>query len=143
MEKVPTVEEQQRRTMCDTIVTCRFPYYGIGTALYQKALNTVTGWKLDDAAFFKISDRIWNLEKVFNAREGFRRADDYVPKRFTTEAFTVGPKKGAILPPETQEKILDEYYTKRGWDVKTSMPTEAKLKDLGLEDLVSVVQGLK
>lgn len=139
----PTVEEQQRRTMCDTIVTCRFPYYGIGTALYQKALNTVTGWKLDDAAFFKISDRIWNLEKVFNAREGFRRADDYVPKRFTTEAFTVGPKKGAILPPETQEKILDEYYTKRGWDVKTSMPTEAKLKDLGLEDLLPVVQGLK
>jgi aldehyde:ferredoxin oxidoreductase len=70
----PTVEEQQRRTMCDTIVTCRFPYYGIGTALYQKALNTVTGWKLDDAAFFKVSDRIWNLEKVFNARMGEQAA---------------------------------------------------------------------
>ncbi|EAX47179.1 Aldehyde ferredoxin oxidoreductase [Thermosinus carboxydivorans Nor1] len=139
----PTVEEQHRRTMCDTLVICRFPYYGIGTALYQKALNVITGWKLDDAGFFKVAERIWNLEKVFNAREGFRRADDYVPKRFTTEAFTVGPKKGAILPPETQEKILDEYYTKRGWDVKTSLPGEAKLKELGLEDLVPVVQGLK
>jgi len=139
----PTVEEQQRRTMCDTIVICRFLYYGIGTALFQKALNAVTGWQLDDASFFRASDRIWNIEKVFNSREGFRRIDDYVPKRFITEAFTVGPKKGAILPPETQEKILDEYYTKRGWDVKTSLPGDAKLKELGLEDLVPVIQGLK
>jgi aldehyde:ferredoxin oxidoreductase len=138
----PTVEEQQRRTMCDTIVICRFLYYGIGTALFQKALNAVTGWKLDDAAFFKVADRIWNQEKVFNAREGFRRVDDYVPKRMTTEAFTVGPKKGAILPPDKQEQILDEYYTKRGWDKKTSLPTEAKLKELDLGDLTSVVQGL-
>jgi aldehyde:ferredoxin oxidoreductase len=139
----PTVEEQQRRTMCDTVVICRFLYYGIGTALFQKALNAVTGWQLDDAAFFRVADRIWNIEKVFNSREGFRRVDDYVPKRFTTEAFTVGPKKGAILPPEKQEQILDEYYTKRGWDVKTSLPGEAKLKELGLDDLVPVVKGLQ
>lgn len=66
-----------------------------------------------------------------------------MPKRFTTDAFTVGPKKGAILPPEKQEQILDEYYTKRGWDAKTSMPTEAKLKDLGLEELYPVVKDLK
>ncbi|MCX7781050.1 MAG: aldehyde ferredoxin oxidoreductase family protein [Negativicutes bacterium] len=139
----PTVEEQQRRTMCDTVVICRFLYYGIGTALFQKALNAVCGWQLDDAGFFRVADRIWNLEKVFNAREGFRRADDYVPKRFTTEAFTVGPKKGAILPPEKQEQILDEYYTKRGWDVKTSLPTEAKLKELGLDELNAVVKSLR
>lgn len=139
----PTVEEQQRRTMCDTVVICRFLYYGIGTALFQKALNAITGWQFDDAGFFRVADRIWNLEKVFNSREGFRRIDDYVPKRFTTDAFTVGPKKGAILPPEAQEKILDEYYIKRGWDAKTSLPGEAKLKELGLEDMVPVIQGLK
>jgi len=139
----PTVEEQQRRTMCDTMVICRFLYYGIGTAPFLKALNTTTGWQLDDAAFFRVADRIWNQEKVFNAREGFRRQDDYVPKRFTTDAFTVGPKKGAILPPEKQEQLLDEYYTTRGWDVKSSLPTEAKLKELGLEDLVPAVQSLK
>jgi len=139
----PTVEEQQRRTMCDTMVICRFLYYGIGNDLFRKALNTVTGWKLDEAAFYKVSDRIWNQEKVFNLREGFRRIDDYAPKRFTTDAFTVGPKKGAILPPEKQEQILDEYYTKRGWDPKTSIPSEAKLKDLGLEALYPVVKDLK
>lgn len=139
----PTVEEQQRRTMCDTVVICRFVYYGIGTALFQKALNAVTGSQLDDAAFFRVADRIWNLEKVFNAREGFRRADDYVPKRFVTEAFTVGPKKGAILPPEKQEQMLDEYYTKRGWDTKTSLPGEPKLKELGLEEVIPVVKALQ
>ena len=139
----PTVEEQQRRTMCDTVVICRFLYYGIGNALFQKALNAVTGSKHDDASFYRVADRIWNIEKVFNAREGFRRVDDYVPKRFTTEAFTVGPKKGAILPPDKQEQILDEYYTKRGWDVKTSLPGEDKLKELGLDDLIPVVKGLK
>lgn len=138
----PTVEEQQRRTMCDTTVICRFLYYGIGNSLFIKALNAITGWKLDEAAFYRVADRIWNIEKVFNSREGFRRVDDYVPKRFTTDAFKVGPKAGAILPPEKQEQILDEYYTKRGWDVKTSLPTEAKLKELGLDDCIPVIKSL-
>ena len=138
----PTVEEQQRRTMCDTMVICRFLYYGIGNSLFLKALNAVTGWQLDEAAFYRVADRIWNLEKVFNSREGFRRIDDYVPKRFTTDAFTVGPKAGAILLPEKQEQILDEYYTKRGWDIKTSLPGEAKLKELALDDCIPVIKSL-
>jgi SNF2 family DNA or RNA helicase len=130
----PTVEEQQRRTMCDTIVICRFLYYGIGTALFQKALNLVTGWKLDDDAFFKVADRIWNQEKVFNAREGFRRVDDYVPKRMTTDAFTAGPKKGAILPPDKQEQIVEVELNAGHRRAYQTLLNRERRKILGLLD---------
>jgi aldehyde:ferredoxin oxidoreductase len=30
---------------------------------------------------------------------------------------------------------LDEYYRARGWDVKTGIPTKAKLHELGLDDV--------
>ena len=84
-----------------------------------------------------IGERIWNLEKMFNAREGFRRADDRLPARMAALPFTVGPKAGAQFRPEQQEAILDKYYSQRGWDVKTSLPTPEKLHALGLDRLVT------
>ena len=77
-------------------------------------------------------ERIYNLEKLFNYREGFTRADDVIPERFYEEPLTVGDKKGAVLTREQFNTMMDEYYTKRGWSLKTSEPSQAKLEGLGL-----------
>ena len=82
-------------------------------------------------------ERIWNLEKLFNAREGFRRIDDRLPDRFSSITFRSGPKAGAKFPAEKQDTLLDNYYEGRGWDKKTSLPTTEKLKSLGLDKLVT------
>lgn len=131
-----TIQEQHRRTFLDALCVCRFVYGAVGLAPYQRALSLATGWQSDDASMLAAGERIWTLEKMFNAREGFRRADDRLPPSMTSIVFTTGPKKGASFPAEKQESLLDKYYGDRGWEVKTSLPTPAKLKSLGLDKLV-------
>ena len=132
-----TVQEQHRRTFLDAACVCRFVYGAAGVAPYQRAVSLATGMACDDAVMLGIGERIWNLEKLFNAREGFRRSDDKIPARFASLAFTTGPKAGAKFSAERQEEILDRYYTERGWDVNTSLPTPAKLQALGLDRMTA------
>ncbi len=60
-------------------------------------------------------ERIWNLEKLFNLREGFTRQDDDLPERLKKEPLTKGHSKGKAV---NLQSMLDEYYNIRGWDEK-------------------------
>jgi aldehyde:ferredoxin oxidoreductase len=75
-----------------------------------------------------IGERIWNLERLFNLREGFGRNDDTLPRRFLSEPLTTGPTKGQVVE---LDKMLDEYYRARGWD-NEGRPTRRTLERLGL-----------
>jgi aldehyde:ferredoxin oxidoreductase len=78
-----------------------------------------------------MGERIWNLERLFNLREGFTKKDDRLPPRFSQESLPRGHSKGQVVD---LEPMLEEYYRLRGWD-KDGIPTEEKLKELGLEQL--------
>jgi aldehyde:ferredoxin oxidoreductase len=78
-----------------------------------------------------VGERIWNLERAYNVREGFTRADDRLPARFLEETHPEGPLAGSTVE---LEAMLDEYYDVRGWDKKTGRPTRAKLEQLDLKD---------
>jgi aldehyde:ferredoxin oxidoreductase len=80
----------------------------------------------------KVGERLNNLAKAFNIREGFTRADDTFPERLMTEPLKDGGSKGQLISKEDLKKMLDEYYADRGWDTETGVPTRAKLIDLGL-----------
>jgi aldehyde:ferredoxin oxidoreductase len=43
---------------------------------------------------------------------------------------------GAVVDREKFEKMKDEYYQLRGWDVESGLQTKAKLMELGLEDII-------
>jgi len=45
-----------------------------------------------------------------------------------------GPAKGLVVE---LEPLLDAYYKFRGWDQKTGIPTAEKLKEIGLEDIIT------
>lgn len=77
---------------------------------------------------------LYNVEKLFNLREGYGRAGDYPPARFFEEEMPEGPAKGAVLNRDTYDRLLDDYYESRGWDRKTGVPATGKLKELGLEE---------
>ena len=96
-------------------------------------LGTITGKPWDVETYHKAGERIFNLEKCFNYREGFRRHDDSLPDRFFEEPLTFGPHKGAILKRDELEKALDSYYAGRNWDPKTTKPSQEKLASLGLD----------
>lgn len=92
--------------------------------------NAVTGLDLNSESLMKIGERIINLERLYNVREGIGRKDDTLPRRFLQETLPHGLAKGRTVD---LEPMLDEYYAERGWDVKTGIPTSEKLRELGLE----------
>jgi aldehyde:ferredoxin oxidoreductase len=49
-----------------------------------------------------------------------------------TEPLKSGGSKGQLISKEDLNLMLDEYYTLRGWDLKTGSPTRTKLIELGL-----------
>ena len=101
-------------------------------------LTAVTGMDIDTERFLEIGERIFTLEKMFNYREGFRRADDTIPDRFFSDAFTQGPEKGAKLDRGEFKETLEEYYREREWDPRTTRPNDAKLRQLGLDFVTAV-----
>jgi aldehyde:ferredoxin oxidoreductase len=78
-----------------------------------------------------IGEKVYNLERCFNVREGFDRKDDTLPRRFLTEALQGGIRDGERI--RTPDIILDEYYAARGWD-SNGIPTRATLIRLSLKD---------
>ena len=95
-----------------------------------KTINAATGigWDLDDMR--RCGDRITQLQKLLNIRYGWKKEDDFnYPKRFM-EPVDEGPAAGKI-PIGLEGAILD-YYKERGWD-ENGIPTQAKLKEVGLE----------
>jgi aldehyde:ferredoxin oxidoreductase len=88
----------------------------------------------DNEHLKKVGERIMNLERAFNIREGLSRKDDTLPKRLLTEPLHTrkAPGEGQIV--RERDKFLDNYYQLRGW-TKEGVPSAKKLKELGLDKI--------
>jgi len=95
-------------------------------------VNAATGMRFTADEVQQIGERINNVARLFNGREGFSRKDDTFPKRIMTEAIKAGDSAGQLISQADLDAMLDEYYQVRGWD-KNGNPTAAKLKELGLK----------
>ncbi|MFO7829290.1 MAG: aldehyde ferredoxin oxidoreductase family protein [Bacteroidales bacterium] len=131
-------DRQDQAALRDSIAACSFASSWYSDDVnYAKFLSAITGLNWSDEDFAKAGTRIFNLEKMFNYREGFTRNDDQLPAKFFENKFTYGEHKGAIVDKNTFEKDLTNYYAERGWDVKTSKPTNETLKGLNLDFTIS------
>lgn len=126
---------QTLRPLMEMFGVCRFPWLEMKLDFveYVKAFNAVTGFGYSKEELFRISEKVWNLTRAFWAREveDFGRKYDLPPGR-VYEPMSSGPAKGMHLTEEKVNRMLDEYYELRGWD-QNGIPTEAKLRELGLE----------
>ncbi len=109
------------------------------TELLARYYNAVTGLKIDGNEVKKIGERIMNLERAFNVREGLTRKDDMLPERFLKEPLRTGESAGQLV---NLDLMLDEYYDFRGWDRATGYPTRKKLVQLGLKDVADELAGM-
>ena len=82
-------------------------------------------------ALERVGERVINLERLFNVREGARRKDDVLPWRVMPEPIPDGPSAGMHCPPEELSVMLDRYYALRGWDAD-GVPPRERLSALGL-----------
>ena len=94
-------------------------------------LRLVTGWELKPEELKYRGEKIWNLVRLFNLREGFTRRDDYIPYRIMNEPLKTGPAKGKMVTKEMFDKMLDDYYKLRGWD-RNGVPRKGTVRRLKL-----------
>ncbi len=146
-EKAQKVIDLQRIRggLFESIVSCRFPWIELGWSLenYPKYFNLVSGldWTLDD--FWRVSDRIYAMMKLFWLREYPRteRKLDYPPAVWfdPSNVDSEGPIAGKCLEYDKYDGLLQHYYDIRGYD-KRGIPTKATAVALGLADEAEVVE---
>ncbi|MGQ9720872.1 MAG: aldehyde ferredoxin oxidoreductase family protein [Candidatus Jordarchaeum sp.] len=121
---------QDFKTTVDSLVLCSFIYdlYAYLPNESAEMVTAATGYEMEVGELVKIGERIFNLKRLFNVREGVSRKDDTLPKRFLEEKTTKGPTAGQTVE---LEPMLNEYYAARGWD-DNGIPTKKKLSELGL-----------
>ncbi len=121
----------------DTYGLCQF-VWGPAWQLYGPAelaamLSAATGWEISVAEIMQIGARRLNMLRAFNAREGFTRAEDVLPRKFSRAMQGEGPTAGVSYAPADLEQYKDVYYRLAGWDVSSGNPTPQRLAELGLD----------
>lgn len=124
-----TIFYQNSKAAMDSLILCGFLGLALSEEYFARMLSAVVGINYQPQDLHIIGERIWNLEKLYNIREGFTKEDDTLPKRLLEEPIIDGPSKGAIIH---LEPMLRDYYRFRGWD-NNGIPGEKKLLDIGLE----------
>lgn len=121
-------------------------------AVESKIVAAVTGREVDEYGLYQLGERVFNLQRAIFVREGHQgRQSDLLPETcYTTPLESDGrnaeclapgkdgqviTRKGMVVAREKFERMKDEYYQLRGWDVATGLPTEAKLEELQLGDI--------
>ena len=126
------VDFQHLMSMLDSLHCCKFIIFGGMTVEpLVKVLNLVTGWDFSKEDFLEAGERIFNLKRLYNIREGISRKDDTLPPRILNHPR--GGGAGNNLP--DLNKMLNEYYQIRGWD-EFGIPTKETLKRLELEEYI-------
>ena len=98
-------------------------------------MEAVTGYPFT-RDLMAIGERIYTLERLILTREGVRRKDDQLPQRTVEEEVPTGPSRGKSLSRETYNRMLDEYYSERGWD-EEGVPTSETIGRLKLDTILS------
>ena len=136
-DKAKIVKEvQDERAAFFSLVLCDFAPVSVENCV--EMWNLATGFNHTVESYLKAGERIWNIIRLFNLREGMDPAEDNLPIRFFKQSFTKGRAKGIFIKKEDFEKSLKEYYSLRGWNEK-GIPTSNKLKDLGLSNYEKII----
>jgi len=105
-----------------------------------KLYSLVTGVSVTAQELAAAAERINTLARLINVREGLSRKDDTLPWKVMNEPIPDdGPVKGAVVTQDELDLLLDDYYQSRGWTLE-GVPTTEKLKQLGLDEFVGIVE---
>jgi aldehyde:ferredoxin oxidoreductase len=124
-------------------------------SLESQILSVITGKLTEEEELYRTGERIFNLQRAILLRQGWGgRNGDRVMEYFFThplqkgdvffnpDAIMPGPdnklisRLGKVLDRDEFEKMKDNYYQLRGWDIDTGFPTGERLRALGLGDII-------
>ncbi len=135
-----TAYGQAVSTIIDMLGTCKFhtrlSLDGLDEVDYTRLTALATGIDFTVPEMMQVAERVYNLEQAYNSRVGVRRKDDRLPDLYYDVPLKGGPYDGqTIVQREQVEKMLDDYYTLRGWDLKSGVPLRKTLERLDLADV--------
>ena len=130
------MEKEEFACILDCLVLCKFlrncfdDFYEDVSRIY----TMTTGIPMTADELRQVATRVCNLKKAFNIREGWTKADDWMPPRVLEDPIPSGPSKGSVITPEELRMEIDDYYQARGW-TKDGLIPKSQLIALGLEDI--------
>ncbi|MBN1565076.1 MAG: aldehyde ferredoxin oxidoreductase family protein [Anaerolineae bacterium] len=128
----------------DTLDLCQFvwgpDWQLFGMKQMAELVTAVTGWPVSVFDLQKLGERRINLLRAFNAREGYGRDQDTIPKKLT-QPLKGGASDGLFVTVEEVERAKDTYYAMAGWDVASGQPQRAKLEELGIGWVADMLEG--
>lgn len=104
----------------DTIIMADFLTKGLGKKVSARDLD-------------KAGERIWNLNRLFNLKAGFKSSDDVISSKLLNKVLENGPHEGRKFDIDALEQMKSLLYSLRGWD-ENGIPSEDKLSELDLLD---------
>jgi aldehyde:ferredoxin oxidoreductase len=130
----------------DSLIVCKFSrgtYYD-GLKDLANYYTLATGIPITEDELDKAGERIENLARLFNIREGKgTREYDTLPWKIKNVPVPEdGPAKGMVVSDEELQLGLDDYYAARGWN-SDGIPTVEKLNELNLGEYANIVKGGK
>ena len=131
-----TADGEDFSAVLDSLIWCKFLRKAFDDFWDESAesLNLITGWDVKPDELKRTGERINNLKKLFNIREGWTRADDTLPERVLSEQLPDGAAAGVGLSDADLEMMVSAYYQTRGWYSDGTIP-DSKLDELDLLDL--------
>ena len=153
---------QDRQYVKESLIVCdwiypisdseRSPDHVGDPTLESQFFSAVTGIETDETGLYRMGEAIFNQQRAALIRDGRRgREDDRLPDDWHDEPLKRGvmdpdclvpdkngdpiSRKGAVVDRQEFERMKDEYYAIRGWDVATGLPTRRTLEVLGLKDV--------
>ena len=155
---------QDRQYAKESLIVCDFTWPlifspaapdGVGDPTLESRLcRAATGRDIDEEGLYEVGARVFNLQRAILTREGRGgRGGDRLEEFNYTEPLKWDfgnpnclvpgkdgepfPRKGLVVDRVEFEKMKDEYYGVRGWDVATGLQKKATLEKLGLDDVAA------
>jgi aldehyde:ferredoxin oxidoreductase len=125
-------------TLYDILGVCKFTRHSFFVEAFPEMVEAVTGMQLSVADLLTVGERVYNVQRAFNAREGLDRRADTLPPRIFEDPIPKGESKGSRIRRSEFERMLDDYYQARGWS-ENGIPTKVKLACLDLDEFTEHV----
>jgi len=134
--------------LSDMMGVCKFPY-GLYSGTRElskkkvihgltKVFSSIVGRNYSWEELALKAERVLNVERAVNIREGLGRKDDEFPRRFLEEPVVDGPAKGQIY--DIADEWIEQYYAQRGWNPDTGIPEKETLRRLAVSESKTKVE---
>src|SRR5215211_7795016 len=110
------IETEDRAAIMDSLILCKFlrGVFEVPFPDWAELLAPVTGWDVTGDELRRTARRIVVAKRLYNLREGWTRAEDWLPEGFLGDPLELSSGREATLSPERLRGMIDSYYERRG-----------------------------